>query len=498
MKKKPIKLNDEQLLLEASQLSDMYHQLTLDLFDQVIERIKARGSASLADNPYLWQANKLHEAGLLNADNIKLIAKYSGVAEAQLRHVIENEGFKIYKNTSEQLEEALGRESQVISNIQDDLSNYARQAVDDVHNLINTTLPISVIGAYQGIIQDAVAGVVTGLKTPDQAINQTVIKWFKKGFYGFTDKAGRKWRADSYARNVINTTTWRVFNEAKEAPAREFGIDTFYYSKKATAREMCAPLQHQIVTTGEAREEEGIKILALSDYGHGEPDGCLGINCKHTKTPFVVGVNSKPELPEHLKNITPAQAKANANAQAKQRAIERSIRKSKELLHVAKKLGDRDLISQYQSDVSSKRDALNYLINNNAFLHRNQAREKRYNNPYTKTQSEVEVRKEKAKLDKRRDVESAIIGVETSEGIPLKITKHLAERAVLRNIAPIDIVDSIREPLKIAPIKYDNLDRPSQKYIGKRVSTVINPIDGNIVTVYATSTRIRKKYGGNR
>lgn len=81
MKKKPIKLNDEQLLLEASQLSDMYHQLTLDLFDQVIERIKARGSASLADNPYLWQANKLHDVGLLNADNIKLIAKYSGIAE---------------------------------------------------------------------------------------------------------------------------------------------------------------------------------------------------------------------------------------------------------------------------------------------------------------------------------------------------------------------------------------------------------------------------------
>ncbi|HEP1693959.1 TPA: phage minor capsid protein [Streptococcus pyogenes] len=497
MKKKPIKLNDEQLLLEASQLSDMYHQLTLDLFDQVIERIKARGSASLADNPYLWQANKLHDVGLLNADNIKLIAKYSGIAEAQLRYIIKNEGFKIYKNTSEQLEEALDRESGVNSTIQDDLSNYARQAIDDVHNLTNTTLPFSVIGAYQGIIQDAVAGVVTGLKTPDQAINQTVIKWFKKGFYGFTDKAGRKWRADSYARTVINTTTWRVFNEVKEAPAREFGIDTFYYSKKATAREMCAPLQHQIVTTGEAREEGGIKILALSDYGHGEPDGCLGINCKHTKTPFVVGVNSKPELPEHLKNITPAQAKANANAQAKQRAIERSIRKSKELLHVAKQLGDKELIRQYQSDVRSKQDALNYLINNNAFLHRNQAREKRYNNPYTKAQSEVEVRKEKAKLDKRRDVESAIIGVETSEGIPLKITKHLAERAVLRNIAPIDIVDSIKEPLKIAPIKYDNLDRPSQKYIGKCVSTVINPIDGNIVTVHATSTRIRKKYGGN-
>ncbi|HEQ0870487.1 TPA: phage minor capsid protein, partial [Streptococcus pyogenes] len=335
-------------------------------------------SASLADNPYLWQANKLHDVGLLNADNIKLIAKYSGIAEAQLRYIIKNEGFKIYKNTSEQLEEALGRESGVNSTIQDDLSNYARQAIDDVHNLTNTTLPFSVIGAYQGIIQDAVAGVVTGLKTPDQAINQTVIKWFKKGFYGFTDKAGRKWRADSYARTVINTTTWRVFNEVKEAPAREFGIDTFYYSKKATAREMCAPLQHQIVTTGEAREEGGIKILALSDYGHGEPDGCLGINCKHTKTPFVVGVNSKPELPEHLKNITPAQAKANANAQAKQRAIERSIRKSKELLHVAKQLGDKELIRQYQSDVRSKQDALNHLVNSNDFLIESKSRSKMF------------------------------------------------------------------------------------------------------------------------
>ena len=33
-------------------------------------------------------------------------------------------------------------------------------------------------------------------------------------------------------------------------PAQELGIDTFYYSIKAAAREMCAPLQNQIVTTG--------------------------------------------------------------------------------------------------------------------------------------------------------------------------------------------------------------------------------------------------------
>ncbi|MFW7344170.1 phage minor capsid protein, partial [Pollutimonas sp. H1-120] len=95
-------------------------------------------------------------------------------------------------------------------------------------------------------------------------------------------------------------------------------IDTYYYSKKSTAREMCAPLQHQIVTTGLARTEKGERILALSDYGYGTAGGCLGINCTHEITPFVVGANYKPELGEDVKNLTPEQAIENANVQAKQ------------------------------------------------------------------------------------------------------------------------------------------------------------------------------------
>ena len=84
-KKKRIKLNDQQLMLDASRVADIYHQMTIDLFDQVIDRIRERGTASLEDNPYIWQLEKMSEMGLLNKDNIKLIARYSGVAEEQLR-----------------------------------------------------------------------------------------------------------------------------------------------------------------------------------------------------------------------------------------------------------------------------------------------------------------------------------------------------------------------------------------------------------------------------
>lgn len=381
--KKPIKLNDEQLMLDASQVADIYHQLTLDLFDQVIDRIKERGSASLDDNPYIWQLEKMNEMGLLNEDNLKLISDRSGIAEEQLRYVIQNEGYQIYKNTKEQLLEATGGDFVANSLIQTNLAAYVNQTMGDINNLINTTLPKSVREVYQSIIEEATAKVVTGLATSDKAISDTVMKWAQKGFYGFTDSQGKRWKADTYARQVIKSTAWRVYREVRMAPAEELGIDTYYYSKKATAREMCAPLQHQIVTTGVARTEKGERILALSDYGYGSAGGCLGINCYHEITPFVVGANYKPDLPDNLKDLTPEQAIENANVQAKQRALERSIRQSKEFLHVAEKLGDQELIDKYKNKVRVQQGAMRDYLRQHPFLHRDYAREKYYYNDDT-------------------------------------------------------------------------------------------------------------------
>ena len=383
-KKKPIKLNDEQLMLDASQVADIYHQLTLDLFDQVIDRIKERGSTSLDDNPYIWQLEKMNEMGLLNEDNLKLISDRSGIAEEQLRHVIQNEGYKIYKDTKQQLLEATGGGSFAGNSlIQTNLAAYVNQAMGDIDNLINTTLPMSVRKVYQSIVQESVAKVVTGLTTSDKAISDTVMKWAEKGFYGFTDSQGKRWKADTYARQVIKSTAWRVYREVRMAPAEELGIDTFYYHKKATAREMCAPLQHQIVTTGVARTEKGERILALSDYGYGYAWGCQGINCTHEMTPYIPGANYKPDLPDELRDLTPEQAIENANVQAKQRALERSIRQSKEFLHVAEKLGDQELIDKYKSKVRIQQGAMRDYLKQHSFLHRDYAREKYYYNDDT-------------------------------------------------------------------------------------------------------------------
>lgn len=402
-KKKPIKLNDQQLMLMASNVSDIYHQLSNDLFDNVVDRLKERGTYYLEKEPYLWQLEKMNSIGMLNDQNVKLMAEYSGIAEEQIRYIIENEGYKVYTDTMEQL-----GSNEYDNRVMEDLISYSNQAINDVTNLINTTLPRSVIGAYQGIIEKTIAKVVTGMATTETALNETIMQWHAKGFYGYTDRAGRRQRADSYARTVINTTVARVNNEMRTRPAEELGIDTFYYSIKAAAREMCAPIQHQIVTTGDARREAGHKIYALGDYGYGRPEGCMGINCNHIMTPFIPGVNYLPDIEERLKDLTPGQAIENANAQAKQRALERSIRFTKEQIHVAEKLGDMELIDRYKMKLGNQKHALKSFLDEHKFLYRDRDREKYYEDPLGVAKEEIrqrnKIKKEKSEYEEIKNL----------------------------------------------------------------------------------------------
>lgn len=375
-KKKRIKLNDQQLMLMADNVSDIYRQLCNDLFDNVVERLHDRGTYYLDQQPYLWQLEKMADVGMLNNHNIKLIAERSGIAEKQIRYIIENEGYKVYKDTHEQL-----NSNAYDYKVMKDLISYSNQAVNDVHNLINTTLPKSVQATYKDIIETTVAKVITGMATPQKALDETIMKFQERGFYGYTDRAGRRQRADAYARTVIKTTARRTFNEMRMRPAQELGIDTFYYSIKAAAREMCAPIQNQIVTTGRARTEEGVKIFALDDYGYGKPGGCQGVNCGHTMTPFIPGVNYMPDIDDDLKGLTEEQAIKNANVQSKQRAMERAIRNTKERLHVAEIMHNDELTSKYKTRLTEQNRALKSYVDKHPFLYRDRDREKYHEDP---------------------------------------------------------------------------------------------------------------------
>ncbi|QKG73704.1 phage minor capsid protein [Streptococcus canis] len=377
-KNKPT-LNDQQFSLQMQGVSDIYAKMQLELFDSMIRRLKERGNADLQENPYIWQLEKLNDMHMLNEDNLKIIVERTGIAESLLREVIENEGLKVYQDTKQQLEEDLGRTSSgtVRNGVTDALEAYTQQAINDL-NLINSTLPASIQDVFKSVVEQTVAQVVAGTKTSDRALHDTIMSWQKKGFTGFTDSAGREWRADSYARAIIKTTTYRVYNDMRTRPAEELGIDTFYYSIKRTARAACAPLQCKVVTKGAGRVEHGITIHSLLDYGYGTAGGCLGVHCGHYLTPFIVGVNTTPDLPDYLNDLTPEQAEENARIEAKQRALERTIKNHKERLHYAKTMADDDLIQAERLKVRMYQGKIKALVDSHDFLARDYSRERIY------------------------------------------------------------------------------------------------------------------------
>ncbi|ONK25736.1 hypothetical protein BVE86_09515 [Streptococcus azizii] len=58
-KKRPT-INDQQLSLQMQGVSDIYSKMQIELFDSMIKRLKERGNADLAENPYIWQLEKLN------------------------------------------------------------------------------------------------------------------------------------------------------------------------------------------------------------------------------------------------------------------------------------------------------------------------------------------------------------------------------------------------------------------------------------------------------
>jgi len=61
-----------------------------------------------------------------------------------------------------------------------------------------------------------------------------------------------------------------------------------------------------------------------------------------------------------------------------------------------------------------------------------------------------------------------------------------------------DILDALKKPLKVKPVKVDKNGQSSQRYIGQKATTVINPESLKIISTNPTSTktalRLVRKY----
>lgn len=107
--------------------------------------------------------------------------------------------------------------------------------------------------------------------------------------------------------------------------------------------------------------------------------------------------------------------------------------------------------------------------------------------------------KDKKEVEKTQRILNNSLWQKEINGVKIEtISRHTAERAVLRDLQASDIVDTIDNPLKITEVKYDSLNRPSFNVIGEKSTVSINPKNGNVITVHKTHTKVVKKLKGEK
>lgn len=76
---------------------------------------------------------------------------------------------------------------------------------------------------------------------------------------------------------------------------------------------------------------------------------------------------------------------------------------------------------------------------------------------------------------------------------PVLNPKSSAVDQPTNGVKPAQILDAIKNPLKVAAPKTDSLGRVSQKLVGEKASVVVNPKSGEVITVHPTSTKTAEK-----
>lgn len=379
------RVTPEKLDLQAAQMTDIYQNLEAELFSLIIKRLNVKGISGVdKDSIFKWQLDRLSDMDALNEDTIKAVANATAIAYPVLVTIIKKNGIAVYNQVNDSLSKTHKRQKSAkeVENLTNRILNgLMDQTKGDLDNYINETLITrsakqdgEVASQYRQIITDAVAETATGTTTLDKAVEKAVYKCINTGMKsGLTNAAGNRVGVQGYVRTVVNTTTFRTFNQITQTTADGWGVHTFVMSSHAAARPACAPIQGHViinVPTDEASPEES-KYPSIYDYDYGKPAGTLGINCRHTLTEFDPRANTNTLTPPD-----PNEAIANHAIMQQQRQYERMVRKYKQLQKAAEDMGDKNSANHYSQLVKDNQNRIRQLVNKNSFLYRDYEREK--------------------------------------------------------------------------------------------------------------------------
>ena len=371
------KVTPTQLDLWSSNMSDLYNSLEGEIIKILIKRLN-KGHSNITQ----WQAQKLSELRLFNNDVAKLLSEVTDVAEDEIRKMFEEAGNAIVEDVDKAVPEA---SKPMPNNLDNIMKAYHDQVWGNIDNYINQTLiTTNYTGtaerAYVDVLNRTTAMFNTGLYSFEDAVERSITELAQKGVQStFIDKGGHSWSLERYTRTVLKSTLGNTYDTLRKERMAEYGLHTVVVTSHVGARTECSRIQGNVVDLrypGEIPINSEYRSIYDPYWGadYGSAGGHRGVNCRHNHILFVPGVstNNQPQYDSKLNARI-------AEAQAKQRRIERQIVKYKKNLMVAEEMGS-ERAAYWKQMVAKRQKAMrNHLTGENAeYLSRNYKREKVY------------------------------------------------------------------------------------------------------------------------
>lgn len=225
---------------------DIYNEIEEELLINMAKVIKEDRELLLTaenDEQYQhWRIVQLNKLGMLNQQQMKTIARYSGKTAEEVRKMLEAAGFTAVEQHESLYQEAVQAGSLVAAPAMHTstaligiLNAYEQQALDTL-NLVNTTMLKQSQQVYLDVLNKTVGKLLGGVITAQQALRQTVSEWAQRGIPALIDKAGRRWSTESYINMVSRSVSQNVANEMQMTRMDEYDVDLIEVSSHLGAR----------------------------------------------------------------------------------------------------------------------------------------------------------------------------------------------------------------------------------------------------------------------
>lgn len=312
-------LTPQTLQKLPDEMVDLVNEVQMDIIRSIAKKlVKANYLTPSAE----WQLYKASQLRMSTDEVNKILAEFTGLSKRQIKKLYTdtckkaiNEDAKIYRAYGKDCSSALRSVA---------LSNTLKAGIKNANGMANNLTKSMVESSRSTVthlMDKAYVQVASGAFTPQEAIYNAVTELAKQGIQSIVYPSGHNDWADVAVRRAVMTGISQTAGQMQLDLAEEMDCDLVEVTAHMGARPSHAEWQGKVYSiSGKSKKYPKLSIAT----GYGTGDGLKGWNCRHDFYPFFEGISERANLPVDINENN-----RQYELSQKQRAMERSIRKSK-------------------------------------------------------------------------------------------------------------------------------------------------------------------------